>query len=1235
MQCFPVGQPDGGRDATSYYVRSRSEGFIVFQVKYVRNPQSETDPHRWLTGILAEEAPKVKELIPRGAKEYRILTNVQGTSHLDSGSVDRVNQILKQHIEIPSQCWWRDDLDRRLENAWDLKWAYPELMTSPDLIRVIIESGLSEHKGRRAATVRAFLTEQYEIDEEVRFKQVELQNKLLELFIDVPIAYRRQEPRAHRIFHSILRDLSTGSPSTQSIDEGPSAGQQDTSEEAIGYRHELPPLGASTFLLHSLAQRLVPRVVLEGAPGQGKSTIVQYVCQVHRMRLLDMQRDLALVPDIHKRGPLRVPIKVDLRDFATWLIRKDPFSPGDSTLEPPIWQRSLESFLAFLVRRSSGGAEFGVDDFIAVAGLSSLLLVFDGLDEVAEISCRREVIEEIRKGIRRLAVNCASLQVVVTSRPAAFANSPGFPEAEFPYYHLEAVTRELIAEYADKWLRARRIKEREGTEVKKILQDKLHEPHIRELAKNPMQLAILLSLIHTRGESLPDKRTALYDSYIDLFFSREAAKSPVVREHRDLLIDIHRYLAWTLHAEAEQGRERGSITGDRLERLLSEYLKAEEQDTSLADTVFAGMVERVVAIVSRVEGTYEFEVQPLREYFAARYLYDTAPYSPPGNEKRGTKPDRFDAIARNFYWLNVARFYAGCFSKGELASLADRLQELVHEKGFCNTSHPRLLALTLLSDWVFTQHPKSVRQVLGLALDGVGFPLVLASMDRHRRSGSGLVLPKKCGREELVARCVKVLWKNIRNDSAVAVLELLRANALEHELKDLWWKELSERSGEERGRWLWYGMHLGALRETKPEELTGLLADDPLNSSRLSTLLLAGRADVIESDEGRCAVLADAVLDTRFNRWQAGESLFDQFVAAVDPYRYAPAFEIDQPVPLEAVWRDHPYAGTLEPENFAGRTHGQTLEKCLATVAAAKFHSSRSTSEWATDLNPWNSLIEAWRGIWGDRPAFLRLANLACGIRSSEEKYTRFSELLDHSQELCKRCRYARLRAGSISWWRRQISQVRAPWDSLLVCVLLLSWGSPGTLSALCDAIQPVLDQMDENQWCLLVRCIRTAVTQFERLGGRGSINISSLPGVLSARTVTALGARANGVVARELYKKYLLNYKGRDSAVLEFCQDQALDLPHMDTANWEPNLEQIATTYALDVLCSSCYSVPPHLPFGPHPFPVTIGEAVVQKGNKFPLSLVALAESRCRFAVGSKIAPVGEVAQRDGWFAP
>jgi hypothetical protein len=50
VQCFPVAQPDGGRDAVSYHEGSRK--FMVFQVKFARKPLAETDPHKWLAAIL-------------------------------------------------------------------------------------------------------------------------------------------------------------------------------------------------------------------------------------------------------------------------------------------------------------------------------------------------------------------------------------------------------------------------------------------------------------------------------------------------------------------------------------------------------------------------------------------------------------------------------------------------------------------------------------------------------------------------------------------------------------------------------------------------------------------------------------------------------------------------------------------------------------------------------------------------------------------------------------------------------------------------------------------------------------------------------------------------------------------------------------------------------------------------------------------------------------------------------
>jgi len=60
-------------------------------------------------------------------------------------------------------------------------------MTGPDLIRLVIEGNLSENKERRTAAIRAFITNQFNIEQHVKFKQVDLDNRLLDLFIDVPI----------------------------------------------------------------------------------------------------------------------------------------------------------------------------------------------------------------------------------------------------------------------------------------------------------------------------------------------------------------------------------------------------------------------------------------------------------------------------------------------------------------------------------------------------------------------------------------------------------------------------------------------------------------------------------------------------------------------------------------------------------------------------------------------------------------------------------------------------------------------------------------------------------------------------------------------------------------------------------------------------------------------------------------------------------------------------------------
>jgi predicted NACHT family NTPase len=292
--------------------------------------------------------------------------------------------------------------------------------------------------------------------------------------------------------------------------------------------------------------------------------------------------------------------------------------------------------------------DFGISDLIAIIKNSFVLFVFDGFDEIADVRTRQDVIRFIDEGIGRINYNSKFLQVLITSRPAAFSNADGFPIEKYPHFELTDITESCTEEYVEKWIRANRMDDRDGNEIKKLVKEKLKIPHLRELAKSPMQLAIFLSLLKTNGESLPNKRTALYDSYITLFFNREVEKNQQIRDKRELIIDIHQYLAWVLHSEAELYNNNGSIALEQLITKLKDYREKEGHETDIAEELFQVVKERVCALVSRVQGTYEFEVQPLREYFCAKYLYKTAPYSPAGHPKRGTKPERFNVIARDF-----------------------------------------------------------------------------------------------------------------------------------------------------------------------------------------------------------------------------------------------------------------------------------------------------------------------------------------------------------------------------------------------------------------------------------------------------------------------------------------------------------------------------------------------------------------------------------------------------------
>lgn len=808
LQAFPVAQPDGGRDAFSRGdVPLQS---VVAQIKYKR--ADEQDNADWMIKALEGELEKIKTLHSRGVKKYLMLTNASGTAHLDTGRIDKAQAWLDRNSPIPGQVLWRDDISRRLDDRNDLKLAYPALLTGNNALTLIYEAILAPKKKQLATTMRLFVAEQYRRDAEVKFRQVDLSNTLNALFVDVPIDLQsliygvdRLRPSRRdsvRLLNELLRSTRTSYAYASPHYGG---GFSQTA-------------GAADVLLAAALQRILPKVVLQGAPGQGKSTVAQYVCQAHRARLLDKAEFVSNMPEQHRIAPFRLPIKVDLRDLADFIDGREYMHHAPESSES---DRTFERFLASLIAIQSGSDSFSVDDLRDVLAGGPSLIFLDGLDEVADPRSRERMLDRVNQGLNRLTEVGAELQVVITSRPAQLGQAARLPD-DFSRLDMAPLGPDVVRRYADKWTVAKGLDETRTDEVKTILNTKLDLDHIRELTKNPMQLTILLTLILQVGHSLPDARTDLYRAYVDLFMTREAEKDAVVRRHKGLLLQIVEFLAWELQSQAEAVGDNGSISSEDLRDLVSEYLQRAERDTSILNELFERGLDRIYVLVQRVEGLYEFEVQPLREYFAAKYLYATAPMqSRWAQVVRGDRLQRFEAIAANPYWANVTRFYAGFWEQGEVLALSGSLREIIADGSTEEALNARSIGAALLTDRAFAAKPFVQNEAIDAIFDEIGIHLGALS---RLNDGGVLVLSKESGRDHL-ADVIYRDYIQVKDQVLTAVCYLLRRNG-GFNLEEQFGGWIRDAEGEERGRRIGIAAASGGLDFYDSDDLVELLHGD-------------------------------------------------------------------------------------------------------------------------------------------------------------------------------------------------------------------------------------------------------------------------------------------------------------------------------------------------------------------------------------------------------------------------
>lgn len=712
----PLRGADGGRDAetapgnpyfeyqidhvrplTNTIITPPREGRYLFQVKHHRTGETRISDVR--QSVLSDfEQELKKNVLNRTGNEqvnyFFLITNVSSSKD----SLERLDQkryTLNKKSNLHVDIWWKEQLIAFLDAMPNLWLSFPEIFAGGKV--PFVADVAAQTDNRLSRSLRIAINKQYERDSKVKFRQIDLENDLSKLFVDLEVNLEfLTSPEQAEFQAAEIERLKTRSLDGQDED------LEYLNKEAYYYyrqnilRRHL--VSALRVLLHETSIKTdskdikssTSKILLEGGPGQGKSTITQMVVQIYRSQILgksNLEPDDRWIPP----GKVRLPLRIELRRFAEWLSKN--------------LESSVEQYLATVLSQDAGGSQVSPDDIHTIVESAPVLLIFDGLDEVGSDNLRDEVITKILDCINRFERDLSSdLKVIITTRPPAVS---GRREklSDFTRLPISSLGTDRIKDYLNRWLSAQLSQDLdEQIRVRESFDSRKEEPLVKPLIKNPMQLSVLLHFIRLKGDAFPDHRAELYKEYFQIVIDRDVEKSPALRESRKTIEALHQFLAYKIHSLSEAALETEPIDGtlrrDDLLELVQNWLKDRDDSSEKPEDLFKLGEDRLgLIVVLRGEGEeakYGYEIQPIREYFTAAYIDE---------QVEGDANNIFASMIRRPYWKEVALFLAGLRRPREKADLLIRAKELDKEENLGWRQDGRSIILQLLQEGALSDPP--------------------------------------------------------------------------------------------------------------------------------------------------------------------------------------------------------------------------------------------------------------------------------------------------------------------------------------------------------------------------------------------------------------------------------------------------------------------------------------------------------------------------------------------------